>query len=69
MNNEYNYYIRIIRPIEKKYNFYSFLYAIFKFNNLKKKKKIYNKLLICYYRMLQKNINYSKCLEKEIRKK
>lgn len=69
MNNEYNYYIRIIKPIEKRYNFYCILYSIFKFNWLYKKKTFYNKLLVYYYRMLQKNIKYSNNLVKEIIKK
>jgi len=68
MRNEYNYYINVIKPIEKKYNRVCFLYSIFKFSFLKEKKNIYNKMLINYYKMLQKNITYTKKLEDQLKK-
>lgn len=69
MENEYNYYLNIIKPIEKKYNRMCFLYSFFKLNHFKKKKNLYNIILINYYKLLQNNINYANNLEKKINEK
>lgn len=63
MRNEYNYYIRIIKPIEKKYNRMCILYSIFKLKWFEEKKKKYNIILINYYKMLQNDTNYTSNLE------
>ena len=55
MNEAYKYYIKIIKPIEKKYTKMCILYSIFKLNYFKKKKSFYNAILVNYYRMLQNN--------------
>lgn len=64
MNNEYNYYLSIIKPIEKKYNRICYWYSIFKTKNLQRKKQHYNNILTIYYIMLQKNEYICDCLEK-----
>lgn len=69
MENEYNYYLKIIKPIEKKYNRLCILYSIFHFKYFKNKKKLYNLLLIKYYRLLQENTNYANKLEEKLNKK
>ncbi len=63
MCNVYKYYFKIIKPLEKKYNFTCILYQIFKTPNLKKRKIYYNKILVSYYQILQKNHNLEKELE------
>ena len=68
MKNEYNYYISIIKPIEKEYNRMCILYSIFKLKYFKEKKHYYNNLLIYYYRILQKNYKYYQFIEKELNK-
>ena len=67
MDNEYKYYISIIKPLEKKYNRICIFYSIFKFKWLKDQKRFYNNLLINYYSMLQKNNTYVKKLEKQMK--
>ena len=67
MDNEYKYYISIIKPIEKKYNRICIFYSIFKFKWLEEKKRVYDNLLINYYVMLQKNDKYTEKLEKQIK--
>lgn len=67
MKKEYNYYVNIIKPLEKKYNRVSLLYSIFKFKFLKDKKTTYNKFLITYYTMLFNNMTYTKKLEREFK--
>lgn len=64
MKNAYNYYIKIINPIEKKYTRMCILYSIFKLNFFKKRQKFYNNILIQYYRILQNNIEELDELEK-----
>jgi len=68
MKKEYDYYIKMVKPIEKRKNRICFLYSIFKFKFLKEKKSFYNRLLINYYKMVQNDVNYFKNLEKEINK-
>lgn len=68
MKKEYDYYIKMVKPIEKKYNRISFLYYTFNFKCLREKKSFYNKLLINYYKMIQNDSTYFKNLEKEINK-
>ncbi len=55
MKSEYYYYLKVIKPIEKKYTRMCILYQIFKINYFKNKRDIYNKILIIYYNMLQHN--------------
>jgi len=55
MKNEYEFYIKFIKPLEKKYNCFSFLYAKFKFKYFKRKKNYYNNILTLYYKHLQNN--------------
>lgn len=69
MKKEYNYYIAIIKPLEKKYNKICLLYSIFKLDYFKEKKKLYNLLLIIYYKKLQQDYTYTKAIEEEINKK
>ena len=66
MNKEYNYYIRFIKPLEKKYNRINFFYSLFRFKFLNKKIYMYNLLLIHYYKKLQKNNNSLNEIKKEI---
>lgn len=66
MKNEYNYYINIIKPIEKKYTRLCIFYSIIKLKSIKNKINFYNKILINYYKMLQHN-NYLKSFEKYIK--
>jgi len=58
VNIEYFYYQEIIKPLEAKYNTYTKLYEIFKFNYLKKKSIYYNSLLNCFYSLIKDNNNY-----------
>lgn len=67
MKNVYNYYIKIIKPIEKKYTRMCTLYSIFRWKYFKNKIIFYNKILINYYKILQNNNNYQKELEKHIK--
>ena len=69
MKKEYNYYITIIKPIEKKYNRMCVLYSIFGLNVLKEKKNFYNTLLLKYYQMLQNDKLYTKKLEEMLTNK
>lgn len=57
MKNIYNYYLKNIKPIEKKYTIVCTLYNIFKLNVFKKRMNYYNSLLIKYYKTLQNNYN------------
>ena len=57
MKNIYNYYLKNIKPIEKKYTIVCTLYNIFKLNFLKKRMNYYNSLLIKYYKTLKNNYN------------
>ena len=66
MNNAYEYYKKVIKPMERKYNIMCNFYHLFKLNYFKKKKDIYNKLLIKYYKVLQNNINEIKEIKKRI---
>jgi len=68
MKNEYNFYVKVIKPLEKKYNKLCILYSIFKFKFLKEKLKTYNNHLIIYYIMITKNENYLKNLENHLKK-
>lgn len=68
MRNEYNYYVTIIKPIEKKYDRMCILYSIFRLNCFYERKNFYNKLLINYYKMLQTDKEYAKKLENQINK-
>ena len=67
MRNELDYYFRIIKPIEKKYNRFCILYDIFKFNYFQKKKRYYNSILYMYYKMLIYDKKYTMQLEYEMR--
>lgn len=51
---EKEYYIKVIKPLEKKYQLYCTLYNIFKFKYFKEKRDLYNNILIIYYKTLQK---------------
>lgn len=55
MRNEYSYYIKTIKPIEKKYNQMCIFYSLFAFNYFKERRDFYNKLLISYYKILHNN--------------
>ena len=55
MKKHFEYYNGVIKPLERKYNRICFLYSVFKFKFLFNKKKFYNKLLISYYKTIQKN--------------
>jgi len=66
MKSAYTYYIKIIKPIEKKYTRVCILYSIFKLNYFKIKMNFYNKLLINYYKMLQNNYETLSELETNI---
>jgi len=66
MKKEYKYYIKIIKPIEKKYTNLCILYSVFKFKCIKTKINFYNKILINYYKMLQQNTDLNN-LEKYIK--
>ena len=58
MKDEINYYLKIIKPIEKKYNRMCFYYRTFKLPYFLKKKKFYNGLLLSYYKTLtDKDLN------------
>ena len=57
MKNNFEYYIKYIKPLEKKYSFICHLYSYFNCKYLYNKKKFYNKLLIFYYKTIQKNDN------------
>lgn len=52
MENNYKYYVKVIKPLEKKYTVLCTLYSIFKFKCLEKQKDLCNKLLINYYHSL-----------------
>lgn len=67
MENEYKYYVSIIKPIEKKYNRVCIFYSVFKFKWLEEKKISYNNILINYYRMLQRNNKYASKLAEQIK--
>lgn len=67
MKANYEYYIKVIKPIEKKYTNMCILYNIFKFNYFKHKKDFYNKILINYYKILQNNDKFLAILEKHIK--
>ena len=64
--NTYNYYIKIIKPIEKKYTRLCIWNSILKSKKLEKKKHFYNKILINYYKMLQNNYKELEILENVI---
>lgn len=55
MKNEYEYYITVIKPIEKKYTKLCTLYSVFKFKTIYSKMNFYNKILVNYYEKLQNN--------------
>ena len=55
MKNKFDYYLKVIKPIEKKYMKLCTLYTIFKFEFIRKKKDLYNKILINYYHSLDQN--------------
>ena len=57
MENNFKYYIKYIKPLEKKYNLICHLYSYFKCNYLYNKKEFYNKLLIIYYKTIYNNSN------------
>lgn len=63
MKYEY-YYIKKIKPIEKKYTRLCILYSIFKFNFIKVKINYYNKILISYYKDLKNNNKNLNAMEK-----
>lgn len=63
MKSSYEYYKKIIKPIEKKYNRMCTLYQIFKLNIFLVKREMYNKIIINYYNMLLQNREELKELE------
>jgi len=64
MNEEYKYYVKVIKPIEKKYTKMCILYNVFKFNFIKNKRDFYNNILINYYKMLQMSDSLKKLNKK-----
>lgn len=60
MNSMYNYYIKNIKPLEKRYNRFSFLYSLIPLNFFKLKKDYYNLIVLMYYKNLKDNPNYIK---------
>ena len=63
MNEDYKYYKKVIKPIEKKYKKIFILYSIFKLNYFNNKKEFYNNILICYYRTLLINNKLDKLFD------
>lgn len=63
MNEEREYYEKIIKPIEKNYTKMCNLYAIFKLNYFKNQRNFYNKILICYYRSIIINNKLNKLFD------
>jgi len=59
--------MEVIKPLEKKYTNMCILYSIFKLKCFEKKRNLYNKQLISYYRLLQKDARALKQLEKLIK--
>ncbi len=55
MKSTYAYYVKIIKPIEKKYNRMCTLYQIFKLDCFLVKRNMYNKIIVNYYKMLLKD--------------
>ena len=55
MKKEYEFYIKNIKPLEKKYYKFCILYSIFKLEYFYHKKKFYNKLLVHYYKTIKNN--------------
>lgn len=53
MKKEYDYYINVIKPIEKKYTRMCILYNIFKLNYFKQQRNLYNIILINYYKIFE----------------
>lgn len=68
MKSEYYYYVKIIKPIEKKYNRLCILYSFFKLEIFKNKRDFYNRFLINYYKMLQDNQSFLNELEEHFNK-
>ncbi len=57
------YYLKVIKPLEKKYTKMCIFYSLFKFKYFEKKKNFYNKILNYYYLMLTKNPHILKDIE------
>ena len=66
MKSNYNYYIKHIKPLEKKYNKFCLLYNLFKWPYFYSKKSFYNKLLIKYYKTSQNSQKLINTLEKRL---
>ena len=67
MKKDYDYYIKNIKPLEKKYYKFCLLYSTFKLEYFYHKKMFYNKLLIHYYKTIQNNKVFLNNLEKSIK--
>lgn len=68
MNNEYNYYVKTIKPLEKKYNFFSYLYSIMPLNIFKKKMHYYDLIVTMYYKTLKDYPEYAKKIGETFKK-
>lgn len=68
MNEEYDYYKKTIKPLEKKYNKFSFLYSMLHFNIFKIEMNYYDLLLTMYYKKLTENFTYYKKIENILEK-
>ena len=68
MRDTYNFYIKTIKPLEKKYTRLCILYSFFKFKFIKNKIIFYNKVLIKYYGLFQNDNNRLKELENMLTK-
>ncbi len=66
MKSNYEYYLKIIKPIEKKYTRMCTLYHIFKLNTFRIKRNIYNRMIVDYYKFLLNNHNVLKEIEKKL---
>jgi len=65
MEEEYNYYLNVIKPIEKKYTSLCIIYKFIKIRCINRKISFYNSMLINYYNVLQKK-NKLKFLNKKL---
>ena len=67
MNNEYEYYLKYVKPLETKYNKLKRLYHIFKLPSLKKECELINKILVLYYNDIQNNKIKKESLKKNFK--
>jgi len=67
MKNNYEYYLKYIKPIEKKYTKLCTIYSFFKLNYIKNRINFYNRILNIYYRNLKNNIDDIQEFKKHIK--